>query len=182
MPAEPSPEAEADAIVGRSRPAIPWPQSAWRASRTAFQSSWPTRRAETSPQFTPGGAASSPASCRRPFCRTSERPGRARSHRPLPSGQCCFEVDRNVAEAIARASAAEQGLVVRREEDKAWVDLRAAVRAQLSTRRLGKHPRSRRRRIGGCTMHEPTRFHLLPSRRRAERQDAWPAIRPRLSP
>jgi polyphenol oxidase len=44
-------------------------------------------------------------------------------------GACCFEVGEDVAERIASASSS--AVVVRRAGDKAYVDLRAAVRAQL---------------------------------------------------
>ena len=76
-------------------------------------------------------------------------------------GPCCFEVGVDVAESIARASLAS-GVVVRREgqegqeEGKAFVDLRAAVRAQLAA--LGVDL-ARVDDVGGCTKHEPTRFH-----------------------
>jgi polyphenol oxidase len=70
-------------------------------------------------------------------------------------GPCCFEVGRDVAEQIARAShgahvvAAERG-------DKAYVDLRAAVRAQLVA--AGVDP-ARIEDVPGCTKHETGRFH-----------------------
>ncbi len=46
-------------------------------------------------------------------------------------GSCCFEVDQDVAEAIARTTTS--GVVSRRDEGrgKAYVDLRSAVRTQL---------------------------------------------------
>lgn len=44
-------------------------------------------------------------------------------------GPCCFEVGRDVAERIVKASGAE--VVVREAGEKAWVDLRRAVRIQL---------------------------------------------------
>lgn len=44
-------------------------------------------------------------------------------------GACCFEVGADVAERIARASAGD--VVARRAGEKAFVDLRRAVRAQL---------------------------------------------------
>jgi YfiH family protein len=70
-------------------------------------------------------------------------------------GPCCFEVGRDVAEKIARAShganvvAAERG-------DKAYVDLRAAVRAQLVAAGV---PDARIEDVPGCTKHETGRFH-----------------------
>jgi YfiH family protein len=63
-------------------------------------------------------------------------------------GACCFEVGREVA--------AQVGFVVREEGDKAFVDLRAAVRAQL--RGLGLED-ARIEEVAGCTKHEPERFH-----------------------
>jgi YfiH family protein len=62
-------------------------------------------------------------------------------------GSCCFEVGSEVAERL--------GFVVRRAGDKAFVDLRAAVRAQLLA--LGVDDR-RIEDVPGCTKHEP-RFH-----------------------
>jgi YfiH family protein len=62
-------------------------------------------------------------------------------------GPCCFEVGSDVAERL--------GFVVRREGGKAFVDLRAAVRAQL--RALGVDD-GRIEDVPGCTKHEP-RFH-----------------------
>ncbi len=61
-------------------------------------------------------------------------------------GPCCFEVGREVGAQI--------GFVVREEGDKAFVDLRAAVRAQLEA--LGVH---RIEDVPGCTKHEPGRLH-----------------------
>jgi YfiH family protein len=65
-------------------------------------------------------------------------------------GPCCFEVGLEVAEAVGHA--------VRREEErgKAFVDLRAAVRAQL--RALGLDD-ARIEDVPGCTRHEAERFH-----------------------
>jgi polyphenol oxidase len=63
-------------------------------------------------------------------------------------GACCFEVGREVAERI--------GFVVREAGDKAYVDLRAAVRAQL--RALGLDDAAIDD-VAGCTRHEPERFH-----------------------
>jgi len=61
-------------------------------------------------------------------------------------GPCCFEVGRDVAAKI--------GFVAREQGDKAYVDLRAAVRAQLAA--LGV---ARIDDVPGCTRHEPERFH-----------------------
>jgi hypothetical protein len=63
-------------------------------------------------------------------------------------GACCFEVGRDVGERI--------GFVVHAEGAKAYVDLRAAVRAQL--RALGLAD-ARIEDVAGCTKHEPERFH-----------------------
>jgi YfiH family protein len=63
-------------------------------------------------------------------------------------GGCCFEVGRDVA--------AQLGHVVREQGDKAYVDLRAAVRAQL--RDLGLADASIED-VPGCTKHEAERFH-----------------------
>ena len=60
---------------------------------------------------------------------------------------CCFEVGPEVADAV--------GFVVKRTGDKAYVDLRAAVRAQL--RGLGVED-ARIEDVEGCTKHDP-RFH-----------------------
>ena len=63
-------------------------------------------------------------------------------------GACCFEVGRDVGETL--------GFVVREEGDKAYVDLRAAVRSQL--RALGLDDASIED-VAGCTRHEGERFH-----------------------
>lgn len=63
-------------------------------------------------------------------------------------GPCCFEVGIDVGERI--------GFVTRRAGDKAYVDLRAAVRAQL--RALGLADEAIED-VPGCTKHEPERFH-----------------------
>jgi len=60
-------------------------------------------------------------------------------------GPCCFEVGLDVAERIGTA------FIARREGDKAFVDLRAAVRAQLAGIEVEDVP--------GCTRCEPERFH-----------------------
>jgi YfiH family protein len=92
-------------------------------------------------------------------------------------GRCCFEVDRSIAEAIANASAGAD-VLFRLEGDKAWVDLRAAVRAQLSAS-AREATRVVVDDIGGCTRHEPTRFHSF--RRDGERSGRMlAAIRPRV--
>jgi YfiH family protein len=63
-------------------------------------------------------------------------------------GPCCFEVGRDVAARI--------GFVAREAGDKAYVDLRAAVRAQLAAAGLTDE---RIEDVPGCTRHEPERFH-----------------------
>jgi copper oxidase (laccase) domain-containing protein len=66
----------------------------------------------------------------------------------------------------------------RLEGDKAWVDLRAAVRAQLSASAPGAM-RVLVDDLGGCTKHEPARFHSF--RRDGERSGRMlAAIRPRV--
>ncbi len=78
-------------------------------------------------------------------------------------GPCCFEVDARVGEAIARAAPGAP-VVARWVGDKAWVDLRTAVRNQLSALDLGE---VRIDDVEGCTKHEPDRFHSF--RRDGER-------------
>jgi YfiH family protein len=63
-------------------------------------------------------------------------------------GACCFEVGRDVAQRI--------GFVAREVGEKAYVDLRAAVRAQLVTAGMRTE---RIEDVPGCTKHEPRRFH-----------------------
>jgi YfiH family protein len=69
-------------------------------------------------------------------------------------GACCFEVGADVAGQIERASHGAP-VVAERRGDKAYVDLRAAVRAQL--RALGVDD-ARIEDVPGCTRHE-ARFH-----------------------
>jgi copper oxidase (laccase) domain-containing protein len=72
-------------------------------------------------------------------------------------GACCFEVGRDVAEQIVRAcDGASASIVVRAEGLKAYVDLRAAVRAQLLARGVAGGDIED---VLGCTQHEPERFH-----------------------
>jgi YfiH family protein len=61
-------------------------------------------------------------------------------------GACCFEVGSDVGERI--------GFVTDTRDAKAFVDLRAAVRAQLAV--LGVNPIDD---VPGCTKHEPERFY-----------------------
>jgi YfiH family protein len=78
-------------------------------------------------------------------------------------GPCCFEVGADVAATIAAAlrrcgGIAQNGARVIASErgDKAYVDLRAAVRAQLVAAGLDD---ARVDDVGGCTKHEAARFH-----------------------
>jgi YfiH family protein len=70
-------------------------------------------------------------------------------------GPCCFEVGRDVAAAIVGASHGASVVAVERG-DKAYVDLRAAVRAQLVAAGLRE---ARIEDVPGCTKHESLRFH-----------------------
>ncbi len=63
-------------------------------------------------------------------------------------GPCCFEVGREVAASV--------GFAERDAGDKAFVNLRAAVRAQLVASGIES---SRIEDVPGCTKHEPARFH-----------------------
>ncbi len=69
-------------------------------------------------------------------------------------GPCCFEVGLDVAERIADASHGAP-VVVRREGEKAYVDLRAAVRAQLSAAGVAAADVDD---VPGCTKCDPARF------------------------
>lgn len=69
-------------------------------------------------------------------------------------GACCFEVGREVAEKIRRA--ATDRVVVRIAGDKAFVDLRMAVRVQLLAHGVEEEWIED---VPGCTKHEPARFH-----------------------
>jgi hypothetical protein len=77
-------------------------------------------------------------------------------------GACCFEVGADVGEQIDASARrdprwpAAGAVVVRRSGDKAYVDLRAAVRSQL--RALGLAD-ANIEDVAGCTKHEPERFH-----------------------
>jgi len=70
-------------------------------------------------------------------------------------GACCFEVGRDVGARIQEACASGR-VVVWGAQDKVYVDLRAAVRAQL--RALGLSD-AHIEDVPGCTKHEATRFH-----------------------
>ena len=69
-------------------------------------------------------------------------------------GPCCFEVGRDVAGAIEREALGAR-VIVHAHADKAYVDLRAAVRAQLRAAGLRD---SRIEDVAGCTRHDE-RFH-----------------------
>lgn len=77
-------------------------------------------------------------------------------------GACCFEVGADVAERIGfvtrRAAPAAPAAphVGALTGDKAYVDLRAAVRAQLRSLGLAEEAIED---VPGCTKHEPERFH-----------------------
>jgi hypothetical protein len=68
-------------------------------------------------------------------------------------GPCCFEVGHDVAAEIERAAG---DVVARRTADKAWIDLRRAVRTQLQ--RLGVDS-SKIEDVPGCTFCEKERFY-----------------------
>jgi hypothetical protein len=67
---------------------------------------------------------------------------------------CCFEVGVDVAKRLAAASWLGERVVSRRAGDKAHVDLRAIVRAQLEARGVSAIDDVR-----GCTCCDATRFH-----------------------
>ncbi len=69
-------------------------------------------------------------------------------------GSCCFEVGRDVADEIARA-AFDADVVRSRAGEKAWVDLRAAARAQLRAHGLPDHDIED---VPGCTRCDKRRF------------------------
>lgn len=83
-------------------------------------------------------------------------------------GGCCFEVAGDVAVRIARSSQREMDraaavsalatprVIVRETADKAHVDLRAAVRAQLLGLGLTD---AEIEDVAGCTKHDAARFH-----------------------
>ena len=70
-------------------------------------------------------------------------------------GACCFEVGRDVADQIVGACG-DGRVLVWEARDKAYVDLRAAVRAQLLALGLA---RAHIDDVPGCTKHEGERFH-----------------------
>ena len=75
-------------------------------------------------------------------------------------GACCFEVGADVADRIGfvtRRAAPQAGArTPAGAGDKAYVDLRAAVRAQLRALGLADDAIDD---VPGCTKHEPDRFH-----------------------
>jgi YfiH family protein len=88
------------------------------------------------------------------------RPGEGEGERLVAAigpciGACCFEVGRDVGEEIARA-AAEARVIGSERGEKVYVDLRAAVRAQLVA---GGVSDGRIDDVPGCTKHEAARFH-----------------------
>ncbi len=66
---------------------------------------------------------------------------------------CCFEVGGDVAQSIASASSAD--VIVRRADDKAFVDLRLAVRQRLIAAGLAD---AHIEDVRGCTKHDHERF------------------------
>lgn len=74
-------------------------------------------------------------------------------------GPCCFEVDLDVGERIAKAS--DEGAVARRSDAKAFVDLRHAVRAQLRAAALDDDAIDDvpGRGVEGCTRCSRDRFY-----------------------
>ena len=77
-------------------------------------------------------------------------------------GACCFEVGRDVGARIARATVPQ--VVVREDGDKAYVDLRLGVRAQLRAAGLADDAIED---VGGCTRCDRERFYSF--RRDGER-------------
>lgn len=73
-------------------------------------------------------------------------------------GACCFEVGRDVADAIARAAPGAAVVAPRPHvsPDKVFVNLRAAVRRQLQDAGVDG---ARIDDVPGCTRHESARFH-----------------------
>ncbi len=76
---------------------------------------------------------------------------------------CCFEVGVEVADSITFAVPAP-GVEVRREGDKGWIDLVAAVRAQLEACGVGA---ASIERVGGCTKCDAVKYESF--RRDGER-------------
>ena len=70
-------------------------------------------------------------------------------------GGCCFEVGRDVAASIVRASEG-RSVIADERGDRAYVDLRAAVRAQILAAGVSAN---RIEDVPGCTRHEAARFH-----------------------
>jgi hypothetical protein len=70
-------------------------------------------------------------------------------------GPCCFEVGLDVAHRIAVASEPER-VVASTHGDKAYVDLRRAVRAQLRAAGVAD---DRIDDVAGCSKHDAVRFH-----------------------
>jgi YfiH family protein len=70
-------------------------------------------------------------------------------------GPCCFEVGKDVASRIAGASEARD-IILSTHGDKAYVDLRRVVRAQLRASGVAD---DRIEDVPGCTKHDAARFH-----------------------
>jgi YfiH family protein len=70
-------------------------------------------------------------------------------------GACCFEVGRDVGAEIAAACGAQR-VVVWGAQDKVYVDLRGAVRAQLLAVGVAE---AHIEDVPGCTKHDAARFH-----------------------
>jgi YfiH family protein len=70
-------------------------------------------------------------------------------------GSCCFEVGADVGERISRACGNSSG-VTRREGERLFVDLRAAIHVQLASLGALKIVVDD---VVGCTRHEPDRYH-----------------------
>jgi hypothetical protein len=68
---------------------------------------------------------------------------------------CCFEVGKEVANQLAFA-VPSPGVLVRAEGGKVWIDLVAAVRAQLEACGIPPHQIER---VGACTKHHGDRYH-----------------------
>jgi polyphenol oxidase len=72
-------------------------------------------------------------------------------------GACCFEVGADVGARIAKAT--DEAVVTRRAGDKAFVDLRAAVRFQLRALGLADDAIEDVPREGACTRCDAARFY-----------------------
>jgi YfiH family protein len=68
-------------------------------------------------------------------------------------GPCCFEVGAEVVSKVLGAAGDDEAIVARREGDKAYLNLRVAVRRQLERARVGEIED-----VPGCTRCDPSRF------------------------